>query len=177
VDGVLTKEANPLQVVLNTVVPAGKVRYTFAASEPGTYLYHSGTRPDLQVDMGLFGALIVRPAGFNSMDKSTWTAYSQPATAYDTEFLFLESEIDPKIHRQVKFGWWDQADTSAFFPTYWFLNGRAAPDTMYPAYAVWLPTQPYNYMPMMEPGQKLLMRWSTQAGTCTPSTSTATTPR
>ena len=30
-------------------------------SKPGTYLYESGTDPETQVRMGLFGALIVRP--------------------------------------------------------------------------------------------------------------------
>ncbi len=39
----------------------GTVTYSFVASEPGTYLYESGTNPEKQVRMGLFGALIVRP--------------------------------------------------------------------------------------------------------------------
>jgi len=158
-DGLLTKEANPLQMTgAGTVIPAGKVRYTFTVGEPGTYLYYSGTRPDLQVDMGLFGAIIVRPANFDVAVALNRKAYNHDGSRYDVEYLFLESELDPKIHRQVQYGWWNQVDTAAFFPTYWFLNGRAAPDTMYPAYAEWLPTQPYNCMPMMKPGQKLLMR-------------------
>ncbi len=40
--------------------------YTFTASQPGTFLFHSGTRPELQVEMGMIGALIVRPTGFNA---------------------------------------------------------------------------------------------------------------
>ncbi len=35
--------------------------YSFVASKPGTYIYESGTNPEKQVRMGLFGALIVRP--------------------------------------------------------------------------------------------------------------------
>jgi len=35
--------------------PAGTVTYRFVASQPGTYQYHSGTRPDLQLEMGLVG--------------------------------------------------------------------------------------------------------------------------
>ena len=31
------------------------------ASEPGTYTYYSGTNSGLQVEMGLVGAIIVRP--------------------------------------------------------------------------------------------------------------------
>ncbi len=52
VAGELTQEAEP----------GGSVSYTFTASEPGTYQYHSGTQPDLQVEMGLYGALIVEPS-------------------------------------------------------------------------------------------------------------------
>jgi FtsP/CotA-like multicopper oxidase with cupredoxin domain len=143
--GVLTLEA----------APGGTVRYQFVATDPGTYLYHSGTRPDLQVDMGLVGAIIVRPTGFDPMMP---TAYGTMESMYDAEYLFLLTEMDPVIHRLVERGLIDQVDTNAFFPTYWFINGRAAPDTMFPAYAGWLPNQPYNSMPMIEPGKKLLMR-------------------
>ena len=41
----------------------GTVTYSFVATNPGTFLYESGTNPEKQVRMGLFGALIVRPAG------------------------------------------------------------------------------------------------------------------
>ena len=36
--------------------------YTFVASSPGTHAYYSGTQGDLQVEMGLYGAVIVLPA-------------------------------------------------------------------------------------------------------------------
>ena len=42
--------------------PSGAVTYTFIASDPGTFLYESGTNPELQTRMGLVGALVVRPA-------------------------------------------------------------------------------------------------------------------
>ncbi len=35
--------------------------YTFTAGNAGTYLYESGSDPQLQVQMGLFGALVVYP--------------------------------------------------------------------------------------------------------------------
>jgi len=53
--GVLTKEA----------VHGGTVTYTFVASTPGTHAYYSGTRASLQVEMGLYGALIVLPKNAN----------------------------------------------------------------------------------------------------------------
>jgi hypothetical protein len=153
-EGLLTLEAGP------AAAPAagGTVRYRFTASHPGTYLYQSGTRPDLQVEMGLVGALIVRPAGFDPMDPATYRAYDHPASTFSQEYLFLLTEMDATFHRLVELGLMDQVDTTTFLPTYWFLNGRCSPDTMFEPYIGWLPTQPYNSMPMMYPGEKVLMR-------------------
>ena len=35
--------------------------YSWSSLRPGTYLYQSGTQPSIQVPMGLYGALVVRP--------------------------------------------------------------------------------------------------------------------
>lgn len=150
-DGILTKEAPP----------AGTVTYQFTALSAGTYLYHSGTRPEVQVEMGLVGALIVRPLGFNPMMPTAYGSMDSEYTMH-LEFLFLLTEMDPRIHEVVRRSGIDALQNtnylSNYFPTYWFLNGRTAPDTMYPANAAWLPHQPYDSMPMMHPGDKLLMR-------------------
>lgn len=146
--GLLTQEATAGS-------PGTIVTYTFVASQAGTYLYHSGTNPALQVDMGLVGALIVRPA-------LAGRAYPQPGTEYDREHLFLLTEMDPAIHAQV----YNQVaarrpiqvDTTAFRPTIWFINGRNAVDTMQDSFVPWLPTQPYGCLPRMHPGERLLMR-------------------
>jgi FtsP/CotA-like multicopper oxidase with cupredoxin domain len=45
------------------VAPGDSVTYSFTAANAGTYLYESGSDPQLQVQMGLFGAIVVRPAG------------------------------------------------------------------------------------------------------------------
>ena len=140
--GVLAREA---------AASGGTVTYTFTASQPGTYLYNSGTRPDLQVEMGLVGAIIVRPP-------MSMQAYNHANTAFDTEFLFLLSEMDPRFHELVEQGRMAEVDTTTFFPVYWFINGRCGPDTLSDPYVSWLPSQPYNCAPMMTPGQKLLMR-------------------
>lgn len=50
--GLLTTEA----------APGCSVTYTFAASTPGTRSYYSGTQSDLQIEMGMYGAIIVLPA-------------------------------------------------------------------------------------------------------------------
>jgi FtsP/CotA-like multicopper oxidase with cupredoxin domain len=142
--GLLTREALPL---------GGTVQYTFFASNPGTYTYYSGTNPDLQVEMGLVGAIIVRPTLGSSY------AYNHADTFFNREFLFLLSEIDIDIHDLVATGQMAAVDTTTFFPVYWFINGRSAPDTMAPAMASWLPSQPYDCMPRMHPGEKVLLRF------------------
>jgi manganese oxidase len=147
--GLLTREAAPGQTVT----------YTLTATHAGTYHYHSGTQPALQAEMGLVGALIVRPSGVTD---PLHQAYGHPGTAFSREYLFLLTEMDPLIHqtveRQVASAQSINVDTSAYKPVLWFINGRSAPDTMLDAGVPWLPTQPYNSMPRMHPGEKLLMR-------------------
>jgi FtsP/CotA-like multicopper oxidase with cupredoxin domain len=52
VPGLITQEA----------ASGGTVTYQFKATTPGTHSYYSGTQSDLQIEMGLYGALIVLPA-------------------------------------------------------------------------------------------------------------------
>lgn len=130
----------------------GSVTYSFVANEPGTYSYHSGSNPDLQVEMGLVGALIVRPS------LGPTYAYNHIETQFDHEYLFLFTEMDVRFHQLAEFGRIEQIDTTTFWPVYWFLNGRNAPDTMLDAGVPWLPNQPYNCMPRLHPGGKILLR-------------------
>jgi len=112
VPGLLTQEASS----------GGTVSYTFTASTPGTHSYYSGTQGDLQVEMGLYGAIIVLPsavpgscstglAASNLAAESHWgekdfrlaaAAYDHAKTCYDREYLFQFSEIDPRIHTQAQ---------------------------------------------------------------------------
>jgi len=67
------------------VAPAGgSVSYSFTATHAGTYLYESGTDPQLQVQMGLFGAIVVRPMYFDSTSQ-TWV----PITIDDTDIMAI----------------------------------------------------------------------------------------
>ena len=138
-------------------LPGGSASYTFTATEPGTYQYHSGTDAALQVEMGILGAIIVRPVGFDPLNP---TAYGHPDSAYDREYLFVLSEMDSRIHELVSYG--DPFEGNEllgdFFSNYWFINGRTAPDTMAAPGVAWLPTQPYNILPRMNPGDTVLMR-------------------
>ena len=101
--------------------PAGTVTYTFTATTPGTRAYYSGTQGDLQVEMGLYGAIIVVPTAVpaactsglhatNLTAEGHWgetdfrlaaAAYDNASTCYDREYMFQFSEIDPRIHTQA----------------------------------------------------------------------------
>lgn len=151
--GILTREA----AAMTGAVP-GTVSYTFTATQAGTYLYHSGTQPAVQVEMGLLGALVVRPTAADPLHQ----AYGHAGTRFDHEYLFLLTEMDPLLHSQVAAqvaaGQAINVDTSVYHPVLWFMNGRNAPDTLLDANVPWLPTQPYNCLPRMHAGEKLLMR-------------------
>jgi FtsP/CotA-like multicopper oxidase with cupredoxin domain len=111
VTGLLTHEAPP--------GGATTVTYTFTPSSPGTHAYYSGTQGDLQIEMGLYGAIIVLPsavpancntglAAQNLAAEAHWgeadfrlanAAYDHPETCYDREYLFQFAEMDSNIHR------------------------------------------------------------------------------
>lgn len=116
----------------------GSVTYTFVASNPGTFLYESGTNPRKQVGMGLFGALIVRPAmGAGFMYNRSDTQFMP-----EEEFMVLLSEIDPYQHQAAENGL--SYNLNNYKPRYWLINGRGFPDSIADNFASWLPTQPYG---------------------------------
>jgi FtsP/CotA-like multicopper oxidase with cupredoxin domain len=166
--GVLTSEA---------ANGGGTVSYTFTAGKPGTYAYYSGTQPDLQVEMGLSGAIVVLPSAASATAANCTTnqgayslaksAYGHPDTCYDREYLFQFTELSSSVHEQVK----AQVDgcptgpcpqiavvMEPYRPNYYMVNGRSMPDNMDTAYSRSYPNQPYNGNPHMHPGENVLMR-------------------
>ncbi len=110
-------------------LPGGTVTYTFTATTAGTHAYYSGTQGDLQVEMGLFGAIIVLPStipgnctsptirtnlfgvpnyasthglGTEQDFRLAPAAFNHPEACYDREYLFQWSEMDPRIHQQAQ---------------------------------------------------------------------------
>ena len=70
--------------------------YSWAAADlrPGTYLYESGSHVQLQVHMGLYGAVV-----HDAPDASCATApCAYPGVPYTTSTLMLFSEVDPVLH-------------------------------------------------------------------------------
>jgi FtsP/CotA-like multicopper oxidase with cupredoxin domain len=134
-------------VSLAKVAPAngGSITYSFVAGKPGTYLYQSGTDTSIQVPMGLFGAIVVRPAmGANLM-------YNRADTEFDPnrEYISLLSEVDPYLSQAMELN--RPFNSKNYHPRYWFVNGRGFPDTIAPNFASWLPGQPYGALTILEP--------------------------
>jgi FtsP/CotA-like multicopper oxidase with cupredoxin domain len=145
VTGLLTQEA----------APGGNVTYSFTPGSPGTRAYYSGTQGDLQVEMGLFGAIVVLPAnppsactaglpaanpGANAAAQASWgetdfrlagAAYDHPKTCYDREYLFQFSEMDANIHAQA------QAQVAT-------VNCTPNAGVLPPSCRLTVPTEPYH---------------------------------
>ena len=89
--------------------------YIWTGVKEGTYLYHSGTHPQVQVQMGLYGALTVGNYGFAN------------------EATLVYSEIDPALHAAVADGTYGTpagpTSTFDYKPRYFLINGAAFPDT------------------------------------------------
>ena len=116
----------------------GTITYSFVADHPGTFLYESGTNPEKQVRMGLFGALIVRPsAGADHAYNRTDSRFTPTE-----EFMVMLSEIDPYQHQRVEQG--KTFNINNYHPRYWLINGRGFPDSIADNGAEWLPSQPYG---------------------------------
>ncbi|HEX8837631.1 MAG TPA: multicopper oxidase family protein [Candidatus Acidoferrum sp.] len=114
--------ANPQGLLTCEAAPGQTVTYTFTATAPGTHPYYSGTQGDLQIEMGMYGAVIVLPAtvpancttGYHALNlqaKAHWgeadfrlsqAAYDHPASCYDREYLFQWAEMDSRIHKQAE---------------------------------------------------------------------------
>jgi FtsP/CotA-like multicopper oxidase with cupredoxin domain len=153
-------------------VPGGQVTYTFTPTSPGTRSYYSGTQGDLQVEMGLYGAVVVLPApakipavctaglpltapGNNAKARANWgerdfrlaaSAYDHASTCYDREYLFQLSEMDLSVHNQAM----DQvAAVKAKYPT-GCVQSVTAPDC-----ALNVATEPYRPAYFMVNGRSM----------------------
>jgi FtsP/CotA-like multicopper oxidase with cupredoxin domain len=102
----------PQGLLAMEATPGGSVTYTLnTTGKAGTHSYYSGTQPDLQIEMGMYGAIVVVPTavqtgcvalgarlGGGEEYRLAANAYDHPATCYDREYLFQFGEIDSRIH-------------------------------------------------------------------------------
>ncbi len=165
--GLFTAEAPPCAGSCAVLVDYGVVTYTFTANAAGTYLYETGTDPQIQVPMGLYGALIVDPVPATIPPQ----AYSSSSTAYDVEEILVLSEIDPELNDDVSGTNLTPTvfDLLNYRPTYWLLNGRAFgpgnanPDVLDPDAPG--TSQPYSSAISAAAGQEVLVRYINAGGT------------
>ena len=112
--GLLAQEATP--------GAAGMVTYHVTYATAGTHAFYSGTQPDLQIEMGMYGAVVVLPSatpggancstigsdiaqklgGGSSDFRLAVAAYNHPEACYDREYLTQWMELDPHIHQQAE---------------------------------------------------------------------------
>ena len=87
----------------------GSTSYSWSGGQlsAGTHLYESGMNPGVQVPMGLYGALVVTPAG----------------GVADVDQVVLMSEVDVDLNAAP--GTFNRND---YAPEYYLINGQAAPD-------------------------------------------------
>ncbi|HEY6073451.1 MAG TPA: multicopper oxidase domain-containing protein, partial [Anaerolineales bacterium] len=129
----------------NSIGQGGSITYSFIASKPGTFIYESGTDPKMQVALGLFGALIVRPAMGASFVYNRADSQFTP----EEDFMALLSEVDPYQHQAVELN--KAFNMNNYRARYWMINGRGFPDSIADNFASWLPNQPYGALARIHP--------------------------
>jgi FtsP/CotA-like multicopper oxidase with cupredoxin domain len=108
----------------------GTATLTINGLRPGTFRYESAANPAMEVPMGLYGALVVRPAAAGQ-------AYNNVTSAYDNEAVLVLSEIDPAFNIYVNANNTVIESTPtrtfnyslSYAPKYFLINGKAYPQT------------------------------------------------
>jgi Bacterial Ig domain/Multicopper oxidase len=91
--------------------------YSYTNVKPGTFLYQSGTSPQIQIQMGLYGAL--------KHDASVGTGTLKNAyasVAYGQDHVLVYSEVDKAVHDAVDAGTFT-GSTLNYDPKYFLVNG------------------------------------------------------
>jgi FtsP/CotA-like multicopper oxidase with cupredoxin domain len=111
--------------------PGGVAVYVWPKVKPGTYLYQSGTQPQVQVQMGLYGALTKNALeAVGGVAPAPAQSYPGAAFAYDNQATLLYSEIDPALHAAVadgSYGTTGPTSTFNYAPKYFLINGQPYP--------------------------------------------------
>ena len=128
------------------VKPGESFTYEFIAKNPGTHFYHCHVQPDVHVEMGLVGMLIIEPnrsdnnfahliPGAGRIQDLTVAAMEQ----YDREYSLVYTDIDSRLNgipavvkdpREIEMRMHRQYDTTQARPDIFLLNGRSFPYTL-----------------------------------------------
>lgn len=91
--------------------------YSWPTLKSGSYLYHSGSHVQLQVHMGLYGAMVQDAGTCNSPAPC---AYSD--ASYDAQEVLVFSEIDPALHDPMPKP--ANATVNGYRPQFFLVNGE-----------------------------------------------------
>ncbi len=105
-------------------IPAGSSKtYSFTTPRAGTYLFSDTLNSNINREMGLYGALVVRAAG--GVNKA-WTN----GPSFDLERLWVVSDMDKPRWNDVA-GAGGSVTTSVYKPNYFMMNGLGGFDGMH----------------------------------------------
>ena len=120
-----------------TVEEATQFIYYFITSPlriVGSLMYHCHMLAAEHVQMGMYGALVVRPEDYSPTNKTAFGRGTK--TEFDVENTIIISEFDPRWHRLIEsFGRSTDPDITSFKmadwkPELWFVNGRTFPQSI-----------------------------------------------
>jgi FtsP/CotA-like multicopper oxidase with cupredoxin domain len=106
-----------------TAIPAnGSKVYSFTAPAAGSYVYSDTLNNNINREMGLYGALIVRPADNSN---TAWTG----GPAYNNQNIWVLGEMDkPRWNDIASTG--GAVATATYKPNYFMINGLGGHDAM-----------------------------------------------
>jgi uncharacterized repeat protein (TIGR02543 family) len=128
--------------------PGATQDYVWNNVKTGTYLYESGTHQQIQIPMGLYGAMRKDAAAGAYTPTATI-----PNTSYDNQVTLLFSEIDPAINNAATTNNYGpgkaMTSTNDYRPKYFLINGEAF------SYS----RSPITPTPAATPGERMLIRF------------------
>jgi FtsP/CotA-like multicopper oxidase with cupredoxin domain len=119
--------ANRVRSLVPEVPPLGSRVYTWTGPlKLGTYVYHSGTHPAVQVQMGLYGMVTVVTNGPTAPQRQV---YPGVVVNNNRQVPVIFSEIDSDLHAAVAAGNFGPglaiSSTIRSDPNYFLINGQA----------------------------------------------------
>ena len=96
----------------------GTGTYKFKATHAGTYIYHCHVETVVHLQLGMFGAFVVKAAGGAN---NAWTG----GPAFDKDYTWVLSDVDKSWHDNIPSG----GAIPTFEPDYFLVNGKAKATT------------------------------------------------
>jgi hypothetical protein len=103
-----------------TVGPGESTAVDFTAPEPGTYLYRDKTDGPVNRVLGLYGALVVVPAG-----RENWWTFKDGEAEFERQWLWLLADVDPEWSRLARMGVTIDPAKTPLLPRYFTINDRS----------------------------------------------------